>query len=66
MNLIKSDFKSGTVKLRVTELDDLWYLSHLIDPGDFIKGKTTRKIRIGETDKVVKKTLGLKKIVWEQ
>ena len=60
MNLIKSDFKSGTVKLRVTELDDLWYLSHLIDPGDFIKGKTTRKIRIGETDKVVKKTLGLK------
>tara|TARA_Y100000310_G_scaffold321156_1_gene378435 strand:+ start:1328 stop:2374 length:1047 start_codon:yes stop_codon:yes gene_type:complete len=60
MNLIKSDFKAGIVKLRITELDDLWYLSHLVDPGDYIRGKTTRKIKIGETDKVAKKTLTLK------
>ena len=60
MDLLKSDFRHGIVRLRVTSLDDLWYLSHLIDPGDFIKGKTTRKIRIGDTDNVVKKTLSLK------
>ena len=59
MDLLKADFKKGTVILRVTDLDDLWYLSHLIDPGDFIKGKTTRKMRIGDTDNVVKKTLTL-------
>jgi protein pelota len=59
MNIIKSDFKKGTVKLRITDPEDLWYLSHLIDPGDFVKGKTTRKVKIGEGDnaKVAKKTL---------
>jgi len=62
MDIIKTDFKKGVVKLKVNDLDDLWYLSHLIDPGDFVKGKTTRKIRIGEGDnaKVAKKTLTLK------
>lgn len=60
MDLIKSDFKKGTVKLRVNDLDDLWYLHSLIEPGDLLTGKTTRKIRIGETDNVVKKTLTLK------
>ena len=58
MNIIHSDFKKGIVKLKVTSPEDLWYLSHLIDPGDFVKGKTTRKIKIGENEnaKTVKKT----------
>ncbi|MBU0460519.1 MAG: mRNA surveillance protein pelota [Nanoarchaeota archaeon] len=62
MDLIKSDFKKGLVKLKVSELDDLWYLSQLIDPGDFVKGKTTRKIKIGDSEnaKTTKKTLTLK------
>ncbi|HLC88541.1 MAG TPA: mRNA surveillance protein pelota [Candidatus Nanoarchaeia archaeon] len=59
MDLIKADFRKGTVILRVTDLDDLWYLSHLIDPGDFIRSKTTRKIKIGDTDNAVRKTLTL-------
>jgi protein pelota len=61
MELIHKDFKKGIVKIRVTDLEDLWYLSHLIDPGDFITGKTTRKIKIGVGDnvKVTKKTLTL-------
>src|SRR3989344_8805013 len=61
MQLISSDFKKGLVKLRVTDKDDLWYLSNLIDQGDLIRGKTTRKIKIGEGEnaKSVKKTLTL-------
>jgi len=59
MQLITSDFKKGLVKLKVNDKDDLWYLSHLIDQGDIIKGKATRKIKIGEGEnaKSVKKTL---------
>ena len=61
MHIITSDFKKGFVKLRVTDPDDLWYLSHIIDPGDLVKSKTTRKIRIGDSEnaKVTKKTLTL-------
>jgi len=58
MDITHSDFKKGVVKLRITDPEDLWYLSHLIDPGDFVKGKATRKIKIGEGEnaKVAKKT----------
>lgn len=58
MDIIKSDFKKGKVKLRINDADDLWYLSHLIEPGDFVKGRTTRKVKIGESEnaKVAKKT----------
>lgn len=62
MDIINTDFRKGIVKLKVEDSDDLWYLSHLIDPGDLVKGKTTRKIKIGdgENAKSVKKTLVLK------
>ena len=62
MDILKSDFRKGIVKLRVNDLDDLWYLSHIIDAGDLVKGKTTRKIKIGdgENAKTVKKTITLK------
>lgn len=61
MDIIKQDFKKGIVKLRITDQDDLWYLSHLIDIGDFVRGTTTRKIKIGDNDnaKVVKKKVTL-------
>ncbi|MEK6809382.1 MAG: mRNA surveillance protein pelota [Nanoarchaeota archaeon] len=61
MQLITSDFKKGSVKLKITDKDDLWYLSHLIDQGDIVRGKTTRKIKIGEGEnaKPVKKTYTL-------
>lgn len=61
MRLVTSDFRKGFVKLKINDKDDLWYLSHLIDMGDIIRGKTTRKIKIGEGEnaKSVKKTLTL-------
>jgi protein pelota len=59
MEVRQSDFKTGKVKIKITDLDDLWYISHLIDPGDLVRGKTTRKIKIGEGEnvKMSKKTL---------
>ena len=62
MDIISKDFRKGFAKIRVNDPDDLWYLSHLIDIGDLVKGKTTRKVRIGDSEnaKVTKKTLTLK------
>ena len=62
MHITHTDYKKGLVKLRITDLDDLWYLSHLIDVGDFVKGHTTRKMKIGDGDnaKVVRKPVTLK------
>lgn len=61
MEIISSNFRKGTAILRITDLEDLWYLSHLIDPGDFVRGKTTRKMKIGADDqaKVTRKTITL-------
>ena len=61
MQITYKNFKEGKVRLIITELDDLWFLSHLIDQGDLVKGKTTRKIKIGEGEnaKTAKKTYTL-------
>ncbi len=47
--------------MRIEDTDDLWYLSHLVDPGDTVKGTATRKVRIGdgENAKVTKKKVTL-------
>jgi protein pelota len=57
MKIIHKDLKKGEIKLQVETLTDLWYLSHIIDPGDYISGKTLRKLKIGDGDnqKVVRK-----------
>lgn len=46
MKIIHTDLKKGEVKVKIENPDDLWYLSNLIDAGDFIKGRTFRKIKI--------------------
>ncbi len=58
MDIINRDFKKGVVNIRVTDPEDLWYLSHLIEAGDIVRGKTTRKVKIGDSEnaKTVKKT----------
>lgn len=59
MKKLSSNLKKGEVKAQVDSLDDLWYLSGLIDPGDKVSGKTLRKLKIGESTersmKVVRK-----------
>jgi len=59
MKIIYKNLKDGEIKFRVTKLDDLWYLSHIIEPGDLIKGRTERKLELGEKKKKIKKTVFL-------
>lgn len=62
MLLLSSHFRKGEASCKVEDLDDLWYLSTIIDPGDLIKAKTFRKVKIGgENDRKVRIE---KKVVW--
>jgi protein pelota len=65
MQIIRFDHKNNSAKVRVTDPDDLWYLSHLIDPNNKIKGTAHRKIKIGEGEnvKVVRKIVTLSLLV---
>ncbi len=60
---LKQNFKSGVVSLKINLLDDLWYLSHIILPGDLITSKTERKIKIGDDSsgnvRIIRKTIVL-------
>ncbi len=64
MKIIYSDLKKGEIKVKAENLDDLWYLSQVIGKNDFVKGRTFRKIKIGEEaerkQSVVKKPVFLK------
>ncbi len=61
MKQIHFNLKKGELKLKVENMDDLWCLSHVIEPDDLVRGKTIRKIKIGESDQrkvnIVKKTI---------
>ncbi|MFH1849388.1 MAG: mRNA surveillance protein pelota [archaeon] len=61
MHILDQNVRKGHVKLRVENLDDLWYLSQIVDPGDRVGGRTERKIRIGSSED--RKTQVVKKIV---
>jgi len=61
MKILHKDIKKGIAKLKIENLDDLWYLSYIIDKGDLVRGQTQRKIKVGaEQTKQVKKTIFLK------
>jgi len=64
MKILNKNIKKGYIKLKIENLDDLWYLSNIIEQNDFIKGKTIRKIKIGEQQqrniKIIKKPVFLK------
>ncbi len=59
MHIIHQDNKKAQVKFKVTDPDDLWYLSTLIEPLDLLSASTTRKLKIGDSEnaKVIKKTI---------
>lgn len=62
MDIIKQDFKTGEVTIRITDEEDLWHLSHIIQEPDLVEGQTERKIKIGteENFKVARKKVHLK------
>lgn len=45
MKLLYSNLKKGEIKVLVQSLDDLWYLSSIIEPADLVQGKTLRKVK---------------------
>jgi protein pelota len=44
MKVISKNLKDGIVKARIEVLDDLWYLSDIIEKGDIVTGKTRRRM----------------------
>ncbi len=50
MKLLHSNLKKGEIKILSQNLDDLWYLSNIIEPKDIIQGKTLRKIKAPSSD----------------
>ncbi len=63
MQLITKNIKKGFVKLKIQNLDDLWYLSNIMNKGDLIRAQTIRKIKIGKEEErkqaIVKKKITL-------
>lgn len=45
MKIIKKDLKN-TIKLKITNLDDLWVLSNIIEKNDLLTASTERKIKL--------------------
>lgn len=51
MRIIYRDLKNQKIKILTENLDDLWHLKNIIDPGDQVNSITWRRPKI-ETDKV--------------
>ncbi|MBZ9570748.1 mRNA surveillance protein pelota [Methanobrevibacter sp. TMH8] len=67
MKITFQDTKQGIMEIVPETLDDLWHISHIIEEGDVLSSKTTRRIQDTTGDKLrsdrgVKKTffLGIK------
>src|SRR3989338_3204286 len=50
MKLLHSNLKRGEIKVLTQNLDDLWYLSNIIEPKDIVQGKTLRKIKLQSSE----------------
>ena len=46
MRIIRKQLQKGMVTVAVDSADDLWFLSHITEPGDTVEGKTVRKIAL--------------------
>ena len=53
MKIVKQDKKEGIVTLVPETLDDLWHLSHIVEVGDSVSSKTTRRIQENNGDKLI-------------
>jgi protein pelota len=62
MDILKHNFKKGFIEIKTESLDDLWIVSNIIDPGDLVSSKTSRKIKIGKEDE--RSTKASKKLIY--
>lgn len=67
MKILKKDLKRGDIAVQIEDLDDLWYLSQLIEVSDHVSGKTVRKIKLKDKNeqnvRIFKKTIFIKLLV---
>lgn len=60
MRIKHQDTKNGIMEIVPETLDDLWHLSHIIEEGDLLSSKTTRRIQDNTGDKL-RSDRGIKK-----
>lgn len=60
MRIVYQDNKRGIIEVVPETLDDLWHLSHIIEPGDLVSSKTTRRIQ-DSTGERLRSDRGIKK-----
>ncbi len=46
MKILGFDRKTGVMKLRIENPDDLWHLEKVLEPGDIVRARTFRKLSI--------------------
>lgn len=72
LRILEEDLKKGYVKLRLDTLDDLYWLMSILEPGDMVTMRTTRRIkqdgiRANSGERVVMTlTLGVEKVKMDQ
>lgn len=63
MKILSKNLKKQEVTIKIESPEDIWVLSQVIETGDFVKGKTERKIKIGDENdrnaKVIRKPVFL-------
>ena len=60
MKILFKDLKHKKIKLMIDNEDDLWHLEKILEKGDFVKSRTSRKIDIGDSGNSDRKTVILK------
>ncbi len=48
LKVLKRVMKEGKITLQIETLDDLWHLYNIVDSGDRVISRTTRRIRMGD------------------
>ena len=46
MKISYKNLKQGRIRMTAENLDDLWHLSRIIEEGDVVRGKATRKVKL--------------------
>ncbi|AJF61513.1 TPA: mRNA surveillance protein pelota [Candidatus Woesearchaeota archaeon] len=63
MRIIKKDYRKNFVRAQVESMDDLWYLTYIIEKSDILKASTYRKVKLGKEDerntKIIRKPVTL-------
>lgn len=54
MQVLKQDRRKGFIRLRVQNLDDLWHLEKILEPGDLVRARTFRKATLKRGEEIIK------------